>query len=55
MVELWVNYFSGDFFVGTFENESDAQQYYDDNKEEFIDYRGIECGHKYGTPIFKSI
>lgn len=55
MVELWVNYLSGDFFVGTFNNESEAQKYFDDNKEEFIDYRGIKCGFNYGIPIFKSI
>lgn len=47
-VELRICYFSGEFFVGVFANESEAQKYYDENKGEFWDYRA-NC---YGTPIF---
>lgn len=53
MIELWVNYWSGDFFVGTFKSQSEAEQHFNKNKERYRDYRGEKHGFAYATPIYK--
>ena len=52
MVELWINYWSGDFFVGTFKSQEAAEKHYNDHKGRYRDYRGEKHGFPYGTPIY---
>ncbi len=52
MVELWINYWSGDFFVGTFESKEAAEKHYNGHKGRYRDYRGEKHGFPYGTPIY---
>ncbi len=53
MIELWVNYWSGDFFVGHFPDITSAQKYFEDHKERFRDYRGEKFGFPYATPFLR--
>lgn len=53
MIELWVNYWSGDFFVGYFEDKDSAENHYNDNKERYRDERGAKHGYPYATPIYQ--
>lgn len=55
MIELWVNYWSGDFFVGYFEDKDSAENYYNDNKERYRDERGAKHGYPYATPIYQEV
>ena len=53
MVELWINYWSGDFFAGTFKDQIAAEKHFNEHKENFRDYRGEKHGFPYGTPFYK--
>ena len=53
MVELWINYWSGDFFAGTFKDQIVAEKHFNEHKENYRDYRGEKHGFPYGTPIYK--
>ena len=52
MTELWIDYWSGSFFVGVFPNEIAARKYFNKHKERYRDYRGEKHGFPYGTPIY---
>lgn len=52
MVELWVNFWSGDFFVGQFKTQTAAEEHFNKHKESFRDYRGEKYGFTYGTPTY---
>ena len=55
MVELWVNYWSGDFFVGRFPDKAAAEAHFNDHKERYRDFRGEKHGFPYGTPIYQEV
>ena len=52
---LKVNYWSGDFTVGTFESKKAAKEYFEKNKGRFRDYRGEKYGFPYGTPLISKL
>ena len=54
-VELWINYWSGDFFVGIFESKAAAEKHFEENKGHYRDYRGEEHGYSYGTPLYMCV
>lgn len=55
MVELYVSYWNGEFYVGVFENEDSALKFYETNKGKYRDYRGEKFGFPYATPIFVNL
>ena len=52
---MYVNYFSGDFFVGNFPTKKQAKEHFEKNKSRYRDYRGEKYGFPYGTPIITKI
>ena len=52
---LIVNYWSGDFFVGTFDTKKAAKEYFEKNKGRYRDYRGEKHGFPYGTPLISKL
>ncbi len=52
MIKLYINYWHGEFFVGTFRNYETAEKYYENHKGSFRDYAGEKHGFPYGTPIY---
>ncbi len=52
MVELYINYWHGDFFVGIFDSENSAKEHYEKHKYRYRDYAGEKHGFPYGTPIY---
>ena len=55
MFKLWVNYWSGAFFVGSFPNKAAAEAHFRDHKERYRDLRGEKHGFPYGTPIYQEV
>ena len=55
MIELWVNYWNGDFFVGHFSDIASALKYFEDHKERFRDYKGEKFGFPYATPFLRQV
>lgn len=49
-VDLYANYWSGDFYIGNFEDKEKAFEYFENNKGNFRDYRGRKYGFPYATP-----
>lgn len=52
MVDLYVNYWNGDFFVGHFENQEAAEKYYTEHKARFFDEKGAKHGFPYAIPLY---
>lgn len=52
MVELHINYWNGDSYVGTFDSREQAEEYFKENKDKFRDYSGEKYGFPFGTPLY---
>ena len=52
MIELWINYWHGDFFVGIFPSIQSAQEHFEKHKENYRDYKGEKHGFPYATPYY---